>query len=47
VGVDLPENFLQDTTPAEIPFLLNKSPKRNEKIPTFVGAFSVTCRFIP
>ncbi len=29
MGVDLPENFLQDTTPAEIPFLLNKSPKRN------------------
>jgi len=41
------ENFLQDTIPGVIPFLLNKSPKGNVKIATLVGAFSVTCRLIP
>ena len=41
------ENFLHDTTPAVIPFLSNKSPNGNVKIATLVGAFSVTCRFIP
>jgi hypothetical protein len=46
-GVDISENFLQDTTPAEIPFLLNKSPNGKIKIATLVGAFSVTCKLIP
>jgi hypothetical protein len=36
------ENFLQDTTPAVIPFLLNKSPNGNVNIATLVGDFSVT-----
>jgi len=47
VGVELSENFLHDTIPAVIPFLLNKSPNGKVKIATLVGAFSVTCRLIP